>query len=150
MTSSTGSSLSAYCCTVHWSKAIDVVAGPGLGLGGHGDVDLVADARKEVELNGDLVLFGPVIDQFLHGGIAGGNPVVPQREAQLACGAGGANVHQGQRGRGGAQFERGSASDTVFSVAWPRLPSRPKLVSAIVAIPGLSRGWPRLRRPTRP
>ena len=79
-------------------ERIDVVPGLRLRLGGHGDVDLHADAGEEVELDGDLVLLRPVIDQLLHGGIAGRNPVVPDREPQLACRAGGADVHQRQGG----------------------------------------------------
>ena len=45
-----------------------------------------------------LFFSAQAVDQLLHGGIAGRNPVVPEREAQLAGGAGGADVHQRQGG----------------------------------------------------
>ena len=77
-------------------ESIDVVPGLGLRFGRHGDVDLHADAGQEVELHIDLVLLGPGIDQLLHGGVAGGDPMVPEGQAQLAGGAGSADVDQRQ------------------------------------------------------
>jgi len=90
MTSSTGSSFSAYWC-------------------GHGDLDLVANARNEIELHVDLVLLGPGIDELFHGIVAGRDPVVPQGQAQLAGRAGGADVHQRQGSGGRTQLERRTA-----------------------------------------
>ena len=101
--------LSPYCCTVHESNAYTSWPGLGLRLGRHGDVDLAADGGEEIEFHLDLVLLGPGVHQLLHGGVAGGHPVIPEREAQFACRAGGADMHQWQRGRCRAQLERGSA-----------------------------------------
>ena len=59
-------------------EGIGVVAGAGLGFGGHGEVDLATVDGEEVGLDFDLVLVGPIGDQLAHGVVAGGDPVVPE------------------------------------------------------------------------
>ena len=59
ITSSIGSSWSAWFCTSQVGKRQDVVAGLGLRLGGGGQQELVAVGGDEVGLHLDLVLVGP-------------------------------------------------------------------------------------------
>jgi hypothetical protein len=92
-------------------EGVDVVAGFGLRLGRHGNVDLLADRGQEIDLAVHLVLLAPGIDDFLQRRAAGGDPVIPQRQLQFSGGPGGSNMHQRQRSRGGTKLQRSAARD---------------------------------------
>jgi hypothetical protein len=66
-------------------EGIDVMAGFRLGLRRHRDVDLLADRGEEIELDLDLVLFRPGVDEFLERGVAGRNPMIPDCKAEFAA-----------------------------------------------------------------
>jgi hypothetical protein len=83
----------------------NIVAGLGLRLGRHGDVDLAADRGQEIEFDFDFVFLRPGGHQFPHGIVAGRHPMVPQRNLQPSGGTGGSDMHQWQCPRGGTQAQ---------------------------------------------
>ena len=89
ITSSIGSSLSAWWCTSQVREMQRVVAGPGLRLGGLGQQQLVADRGDEVDVAPRPCSSRPRHRTcLLHHVVAGRHPVVPEADGDLAGGAG--------------------------------------------------------------
>src|SRR6185436_4401626 len=82
----------------------NVVTGLGLILGGTGEKQLVALRRDVVDLDFDLFLVRPLLDECGRRLVCFGNPVVPQTEGKFACSVGTAHEWRGnERGRHGGR-----------------------------------------------
>ena len=88
-----------------------IVPGLRLLLGRRGQQDLVADRGDEIHLHLDLVRLAPGLHLLAHDLVAGGYPVIPERDRDLAGSAGGTDVHQWQCSGGGRQRHSATASD---------------------------------------
>jgi hypothetical protein len=64
----------------------EVVAGSRAGLGGAGELELVADGRDEVDLDVHLVGLAPLLDDLLQHVVGAGHPVVPEAHGELGLG----------------------------------------------------------------
>ena len=106
MTSSIGSSWSAWFCVSQPRKLLDVVAGLGLRLRGDGQDVLRADRGDEVGLHLDLVRLGDTPRTASSSRRCPRAPSDPRRPRHLAGGAAGADMHQRQRGRSRTHFQR--------------------------------------------
>ncbi len=77
----------------------DVVARLGLRLGGSGQQQLVALRGDEVDVDLDLLLGRPLVDQSLGRIVGLGHPMVPQRQRELASRVGAAHERRDNEGR---------------------------------------------------
>ena len=71
------------------------MTGFGLGFGLRRQQQLVALARDVVDLNLDLLLGGPFVDQISRSLVRPGDPVVPETDRKFAGGMGAANIRRG-------------------------------------------------------
>ena len=124
ITSSTGSRLVGVLLHDHWIEGIHVVPGLGLRLGRHGDVDLVADGGEEIEFARSTLFFSAQAStSFFIATSPVGTQWSQSARLQFAGGAGGADVHQRQRGSGGAEPEGPATRDSTFVAHRRTLPA---------------------------
>ena len=85
----------------------------GLGFRGDGQKILVALARDVVDLNFDLLLLGPLIDEIGRGFVRTGYPVISETHRELAGRMSGSNIGRcnQRRGRQGGSGYELSASE---------------------------------------